>query len=318
MRRFTHTDLESEVLEVMIGEHCTRIEVLPRMGANLVSLRVEGRELIHFDPAGVLREPSHMTGCFQMFPTPCLLTGGRYTFGGREVVQRKRGADYPSHGLVRDETFAITKTDAELTARLEWGEGDPVYEGFPWEGSLTTVFRPLARGLEITWVFENRSSSPAPAGYGLHPFWVIPGDRADVSVKVPADYRFALVDYESQTPTGKLIPVGGTHYDLRDWRSLEKLDTDDIFWPKPAQEEAGVAYWSEGIRVAIQCSDNMRHLVCYSPMGRPFVCVENLSCAPDAHNLHTTGREEMAGLAIVAPGEKLEGWVRYQVEPITG
>ncbi len=318
MVRFTHTDLEAEALEVAIGEHATQIEVLPRMGANLVSLRVDGRELIHFDPASVLGDALHMTGCFQMFPTPCLLTGGRYAFAGREVVQRKRGVDYPSHGLARDETFAIMKTDTALVARLEWEKGDPVYDGFPWEGSLTTTFRPISRGLEIAWAFANRSSSSAPAGYGLHPFWAIPGDRADVSVKVPADYRFELVDYESQTPTGKLIPVSGTHYDLRDWRSLATLDIDDIFWPKPPQEEAGVRYRSEELRVAIQCSHNMRHLVCYSPVGRPFVCVENLSCAPDAHNLHANGYEEMAGLAIVAPGGKLEGWVRYQVEPITG
>jgi len=315
MRRFTHSDLEAESLEVAIGGHATRIEVLPRMGANLVSLRVDGRECLYFRAESVLGEAPHMEGCFQMFPTPCLLTGGRYVFGGREVHQTKRGAEYAGHGLVRDETFEIEKRETELVARLKWDRGHPVYEGFPWEGSLTTTFRPLARGLEIAWEFENRADSPAPAGYGIHPFWIIPGDRATVSVKAPAKYRFELVDYVSQEPTGKLIPVEGTHYDLRDWRSLETLDIDDIFWPKPAQEEAGVRYAAEGLRLAIQCSENMRHLVCYSPMGRPFVCVENLSCAPDAHNLHAHGFEEASGLSIVPPGEKLEGWVRYTLLP---
>ncbi len=77
-----------------------------------------------------------------------------------------------------------------------------------------------------------------------------------------------------------------------------------------------MAYRGEGLRMAIQCSGNMKHLVCYSPMGRPFVCVENLSCAPDAHHLYARGFEEASGLAIVAPGERLEGWVRYRVEAI--
>ena len=316
MRRFTPTDLESEVLEVTIGGHTTRIEVLPRLGANLVSLVVDGRECLYFDPERVLGESTQMQGCFQMFPTPCLLTGARYTFGGREVRQRKRGENYFGHGLVREETFAITKSSTELTAELEWDRGHPVFEGFPWEGSLTTTFRPFARGLEVAFAFENQSSSPAPAGYGIHPFWVIPGDRAEVEVKVPAEYRFELVDYESQEPTGKLLPVAGTDYDLREWRSLETLDIDDVFWPKPPQEEAGVAYRGEGLRVAIQCSENMRHLVCYSPMNRPFVCVENLSCAPDAPNLHAHGFEEISGLAIVPPGGNLTGWVRYRVEAV--
>jgi aldose 1-epimerase len=285
------------------------------MGANLVSLVVDGRECLYFSPDSVLGESAHMEGCFQMFPTPCLLTGARYIFAGREVLQRKHGESFSGHGLVRDETFAITKHSTELVAQVEWDRPHPVYEGFPWEGSLTTTFRPLALGLEMAWSFENRSSSPAPAGYGIHPFWAIPGDRASVSVKVPAEYRFELVDYESQEPTGKLLPVEGTHYDLREWRSLERLDIDDVFWPKPAEEEAGVAYRDEGLRVAIQCSENMKHLVCYSPMGRPFVCVENLSCAPDAPNLHAHGFAEIAGLAIVPPGEKLEGWVRYVLRP---
>jgi aldose 1-epimerase len=313
MRRFTAEDLESESLEATVDGHTTRIEVLPRMGANLVSLVVDRRECLYFSPDNVLGESAHMEGCFQMFPTPCLLTNARYPFGGREIHQHKRGQSYAGHGLVRDEIFEIEKRGTELVARLEWGPRHPVHDGFPWEGSLTTTFRCLARGLEVAWSFENRGKTPAPAGYGIHPFWVIPGNRASVSVKVPAECRFELVDYESQEPTGELLPVEGTHYDLQEWRSLETLDIDDIFWPKPAGEEAGVAYGEEGLRVAIQCSENMKHLVCYSPMGRPFVCVENLSCAPDAPNLHARGFQEISGLAVVRPGERLEGWVRYKV-----
>ena len=68
------------------------------------------------------------------------------------------------HGLVRDETFAIAKTGTELVASLEWDDRHPVYEGFPWEGKLTTTFRAISRGLEIHWSYENRADSPAPAG----------------------------------------------------------------------------------------------------------------------------------------------------------
>ena len=47
----------------------------------------------------------------------------------------------------------------------------------------------------------------------------------------------------------------------------------------------------------------MKHLICYSPAGKPFVCVENLSCAPDAQNLYAKGFAELSGLSIVAPGQ---------------
>ncbi len=58
----------------------------------------------------------------------------------------------------------------------------------------------------------------------------------------------------------------------------------------------------------------MKHLICYSPAGKPFVCVENLSGAPDAQNLFAKGRTELSGLRVVPPGETLAGWVRYEMQ----
>jgi aldose 1-epimerase len=313
MRKLVPADLQAEALEVTIDGHTTRLEVLPRLGANLVSLQVDGREFLHFDREMLFADPPHMRGCFQMFPSPCRLSNSSYLFQGQEIHQRKHGEDYFIHGLVRDETFALAKTATELVASLEWDRRHPVYEGFPWEGALTTTFRPIARGRQINWAFQNRSDSPAPAGYGLHPFWQIPGARAEAFVTVPAEYRLELVDYTDQRPTGKTIPVAGTHYDLREGRSLLDLYLDDIYWPK-TQDPAEVLFRDEEIRLTLQCSENMKHMVCYSPEGRAFVCVENLSCSPDAQNLYAKGLEELSGLGVVPPGETLSGWVRYQVE----
>jgi aldose 1-epimerase len=118
---------------------------------------------------------------------------------------------------------------------------------------------------------------------------------------------------DAQFPSGKLLPVEGTPYDLRVWRSLAGLFMDDVFYPKPSGAEAGVAFREEGLQLRITAADRLRHLICYSPEGRPFVCVENLTCCPDAQNLHARGFEEVSGLAIVETGGKLEGWVRYEV-----
>ena len=314
MRTITRADLQAESLDVTTDGHRTRLEVLPRLGANLVSLQVDGRELIHFDPEALFAKTVHMQGCFQMFPSPCRLMDCRYTFQGREVHQRKHGQDYFIHGLVRDETFAIAKTPTELIATLEWDREHAVYEGFPWEGKLTTTFRVIRAGLEIHWAFENRADTAAPVGYGLHPFWKIAGDRAQTSVKVPADNRMELGGADAEFPSGKLLPVDGTPYDLRDWRSLDGLYMDDVYFPKPPGTAAGLDFRAEGLRLKITAADSVRHMICYAPEGRPFVCVENLTCAPDAQNLSARGFVEEAGLAVVEPGGKLEGWVRYEVE----
>ena len=314
MRILTRADLQSESLDVTIDGHRTRLAVLPRLGANLVSLQVDGRELLHFDAEALFAETPHMQGCFQMFPSPCRLLDCQYVFQGRTIHQRKHGQDYFIHGLVRDETFAITRTPTELIATLEWDREHPVYEGFPWEGKLTTTFRAVARGLEIHWAFENRADTPAPAGYGLHPFWAITGDRAQTFIKVPAAYRMELQGPDAQFPSGTLLPVDGTRYDLREWRSLADLYMDDVFFPKPPGSVAGLRFDQEALQLRITADDSVRHMICYAPEGRPFVCVENLTCSPDAQNLHGRGFAEEAGLSVVEPGGRLEGWVRYEVE----
>ena len=324
MRPFTPSDLRPETLQATISGHTTRIAVLPRMGANLISFQVDGREFIHFDADRVLADSQQMTGCFHMFPTPCALDKGRYTFQGREVIQQRRGEVINNHGLLRDEVFAIAEGDGELIASLEWAEGDPgrqrscappsVYEGFPWPGRVEIRYRLIARGLEVTFTFQNRGHSPAPVGYGIHPFWQFTCGRADVLVKVPAEYRLALDNYVDQNPTGELIPVEGTKYDLRQPRPLTDLFIDDVFWPRRPEDCAEVAFPEEGLRVRIEASPSLGHLVCYSPENRPFVCIENLTSAPDAQNLHARGYQDLAGLTIVEPSDSMEAWVRYAVE----
>jgi aldose 1-epimerase len=313
MRKFSQADLTPESLSAEIDGRAVAVAILPGMGSNLVSFQVEGREFIHFDAARILADPEAMTGAFQMFPTPCRLTGSRYSFGGKEIRQGKHGEEVSIHGLVRDEQFAVQKTDREIVSTLEIGEGHPVLEGFPFPGRMTTVHRLIAGGLELHFAFENLGDSPAPVGYGLHPFWRIPGKRSGVLVRIPTDNIMELVDL---IPTGKLIPVAGTDYDWREWRSLEGVEIDAVFYPKDPQDTAGITFVDEGIRLVLQASANMRHMICYAPAGQPFVCLENLTCSPDDPNLYSNGFEAESGLAVVPPGEKWSGWIRYRVESV--
>lgn len=314
MRRFTPDDLQPETLEATVEGRAISLSILPRMGANLVSFRVDGREFVHFDAGRILANREDMTGAFQMFPTPCRLTGSKYPFAGREILQRKGGEDVFIHGLVRDEPFASCQTDSSIVSHLDITPSHPVYEGFPFAGRLTTTHRIIPKGMELSFAFENRGDSPAPVGYGLHPFWRLPGKRSDVMVKIPTDNITELVDL---LPTGKLLPVAGTDYDWREWRSLEGVEIDAVFYPKPAEATAGIRFLDEGLQLTLQASPNLRHMICYAPAGQPFVCLENLTCTPDDPNLYAAGFAEVSGMAIVPPGDVWSGWIRYTVEAIS-
>ena len=73
-KRITDDMLVPEKLDAQINGHQVEAQVLSQLGANLASLKVDGRELIYFSKERLLREGFY-NGCFMMFPTPCRLTG---------------------------------------------------------------------------------------------------------------------------------------------------------------------------------------------------------------------------------------------------
>ena len=286
------------------------VEVLPRLGANLASFKVDGHQLIHFDKAPLLADGESYTGCFMMFPTPCRLPGSKYTFQGRRIHQTKHGHDVFIHGLLRDETFAVTRSDNRLTCSIAVDESHAVFEGYPFPCVFSLEFSLLDRGVQIKFDFRNTGAADAPFGFGLHPFWRIPGKRQDVAVQVPCSETLELVDL---IPTGNTEPVTGTDLDLRSFRSLEGLSIDNAFWGRDPAGEQALTFADRGIKLTLESSKIFEHMIAYVPADEPFMCLENLTCCPDAPNVYARGAQEVSGLRIVPPGESLQCWVRFVV-----
>jgi aldose 1-epimerase len=285
--------------------------VQPKCGANLVSLKIDGREYLHYDEAALL-EREFYTGCFIMFPTPCRVPEGRYRFDGREIVQRKRGKLFDIHGLVRDEEFQVSSGDHALRLKLAFSPGHPVYEAFPFRGELNVTMKLVDRGLEYSFEFRNLDERPAPAGFGLHPFWRIPGQRKDMFVRVPCERTMVL---ENLIPTGATREVAGTPLDLRQPRCLEGLELDCVFLGRRGDDPAAIEYRALGKRMTLRADEVFSHQIVYAPAGQPFVCVENLTTAPNAVNLQSIPAE-VSGLRIVGPGEALSGTVHFVVDDL--
>ena len=68
--KITKDMLARETLEVSRKGHTMKIEIMPRLGANLCSFVVDGKELIYWSDDDLLKN-GDMRGCFHMFPTPC-------------------------------------------------------------------------------------------------------------------------------------------------------------------------------------------------------------------------------------------------------
>ena len=281
--------------------------ITPLFGANLVSLKAGGTELIFWDPAALLAGKSH-TGAFNMFPTPCRLDKCSYVFDKRRIRQRKHGQDVFIHGLVRDETFAFCAEPDRVTSWIDIAPGHPVYSGFPFKCRFQVSHLVDEDGLTISFELVNRDTRAIPFGYGVHPFWRILGARKDVALRVPCPY---LLDMANLVPTGGYSSVGDL--DLRTLRSLDGFNCDNVFWPRKLKDTAEIVMAKPGLKVQIAASSNFQHMIVYAPPGKRFVCVENLTSAPNAPNLVSAGHSKVAGMLLAKPGRTVKGWIRYTV-----
>lgn len=281
--------------------------VTPLFGANLVSLKVAGTELIFWDQTGLLAGKSH-TGAFNMFPTPCRLDKCSYTFGKRHIRQRKHGQDIFIHGLVRDEPFAFQAESDRITSWLDIAPGHPIFGGFPFKCRFQVSHVMEEDGMTIGFEVANRDSRAIPFGYGVHPFWRIIGGRKDIALRIPCPY---LLDMANLVPTGGYSPVGAL--DLRVPRTLEGFHCDNVFWPRKLKDTAEIVMAKPGLKIQISASANFPHMIVYAPPGKKFVCVENLTSAPNAPNLAAAGHAKVAGMLVAKPGQTVKGWIRYTI-----
>ena len=305
------TDFSKKVFQAeKVSNRRIEIEVLPRLGANLTSFKVDGQQLTYFDKEKLLVEDFY-SGCFMMFPTPCRLTDSQYNFQGKHVRQTKHGEVVDIHGLIRDEAFEASHSDGSLLCSIDIDKDHPVHEGYPFPCRFSLDFSPLERGMQIKFKYENTGTEKAPFGFGLHAFWGVPNNkRENVFIQVPCSQSLELVNL---IPTGNALPVEGTKLDLQAFRCLGDLDIDMAFWNIDRNSAQAIQYKDLGIQLTLQSSDIFEHMIVYSPADAPFVCMENLTCCPDAPNVYAKGKEKLSGLRVVSPGQTLEGRVKYVI-----
>lgn len=287
-------------------------QITPECGANLVSFKVGDIELIHW--AGRAPEADDdWTGAFPMFPTPCRLANSSYDFEGKHITQKKHGEDVFIHGLIRDEIMQYKNDGDNITSWIDITPDHPVYEGFPFACTFTTTHALNGNTLTVSFKVENKDNCNIPFGYGIHPYWRIQGERKDVSVRIPCD---STLDLENLVPTGGSSPVEGTDLDLRTLSNIENLFIDNAFLVRKPGDAAEIVFSAIGKRLVINASDNFPHMIVYAPEGESFLCVENLTTCPNAPNLVSDGKGDIATMLTVAPGETVEGWIKYTIEDV--
>ncbi len=288
-----------------------RLQVAPDVGASIVDLSLERggslTPLLRRAPEPLLR--SSDAASFLLVPYSNRLRDGRFRFEGRsyELHHPKKDA---IHGDVRDRSWQVTHCcDHGCTLSFDSRAFRDVHFPFPF---LAEVAYRLENGVfSNTLRVVNAGPTRMPAGLGFHPYF----NRALGGAHEEVELELAVRGVYPGSPELPALPIGPpvALKPEQDFSKLRPLDVvlDDCFagWDGHAEIR-----WPESrVRLVMEASAHLRHVIVYSPEGEPFFAVEPVSHANDGFNLLAAGQSG-TGVVVLAAGESLEASFSLRVE----
>lgn len=284
------------------------VQVCPDVGGAVLSFRrrtERGMVPILRDPM-----PDALSGrdargmaCYPLLPYSNRIADGRFAWQGETHQLDHNFGRHPHtiHGVGWQQRWRGTGTGVAATLRLSY---DPEDSGlFTWPFALQASLRYLLdpQGLTVAMAVENTDHRAWPAGLGLHPYF-----PRDPGLRIGFEAGDVWTVDANSLPIAPGAPPGPWRFDPA--RTIAPPPLDNCFegWNGTATLSDDAA----GHRVTLTADDKFRHLIVYTPDGKPYCAVEPATHLPDAVN-----REGDHGLRVLRPGEKLEGTVRFQIDP---
>jgi aldose 1-epimerase len=258
------------------------VELAPAAGGSVARFTVDG--------ADILRPGTGSSGAlYPLVPFSNRIRDGRLVFEGEEfqLTRNRSGVRHPMHGDGWAHAWDVVKSDATSAeiAYLHERAGDA--GGWPFRYRAVQSYRLADDRLTLRLALENLEDRPVPAGIGLHPFFVRDPDT-ELSCRTQAVW---LSDAEVLPIERIAVPPD---WDFGTGRPVDSVVLDNCFdgW----DGRATIVWPRRRLRLDLDASVALHHLVIYVPPGRPFFCVEPVS--------HANGQ---VGLAPLGPGGTLAG-----------
>lgn len=240
-----------------------------------------------------------------LMPWPNRVRDGKYSFAGtaQQLPLSEPGRHNASHGLVRWAAWHLVRRSAsEITV----GHRLMPQPGWDWPLHLELTYSLSDGGLTVTPVATNIGDSPAPFGYGAHPFLTLGKERVDNwTLAIPA--ATVLTVDEQLIPTGK-VPAAEAGVDFRSPRTIGDTALDIAY--TELTPEADAATWQVSVasgerRVTLWADASAyRYVQVFTGDSLPSaqrrvsgVAVEPMTCPPNAL---ATGE----ALIVLQPGQR--------------
>ena len=294
------------------NEHL-RCRIDAEAGASVVTLAAQLADtwvpLLRDTPAEAVRSGnSSAMASFVLLPYSNRIADARFTFDGKAyalVANTPEG--HAIHGDVRKRPWRVTDvgpTWVRLRFESQWFRD--IAFPFPFHANLRYAVDGV--GFRADLEIENAGTERMPAGMGHHPYFNRVLLDADEQVELQANVRREYAGLVPTAPAGPLSP----RHDFGHPRALGDADIDCCF---AGWDGTAVITWpGSRVRAEIDCDPPLRHLILYTPPGKPFFALEPVSNANNGFNLFAAG-DAGCGVRVLEPGESMSGAFRIQVVP---
>ncbi len=287
-----------------------RLTLNPRVGASVVSLMIrddDQRWTPVFRTMPKDSDSASDAGSFAMLPWTNRIKDARFAFNGQTHTLRPNASDSTAiHGFARDLPWTIADR-SPITARFVF-DSRPLSKdtiNYPFNFGAVVRFEIRPQGVEIDLSLTNLDDRPIPVGCGHHPY-------IHRHLFSDADNLHVKLDVAGRYPTNGCIPIGEPETDaictsLANGDPIANPGLDDVF-----SGFGGVAVFdwaASNVRMTMRCTDNLNHVVIYTPRlddgsADEFVCVEPTTMVNDGFNRHAEGSTS-TGVIILNPNETL-------------
>lgn len=268
----------------------------PETGGSVVSWTIAGRPILRAANTDAI--DARGNACYPLVPFSNRVANRRFSFAGQDYELPALLGGWAIHGA----GWQCAWTPGDQGMALDYPGG--VLWPFAFRAEQDFDLGPTS--LSITMRITNTHDAPAPAAIGLHPFFF-----RDAATRLQVTARSVWQN------GGDQIPVANTAvpsvWDFSTERELADVEIDNCFagW----DGTASLTWPDRHERVRIHATAPLRHLVIYVPHGMPFTAIEPVSNMNDGLNHMNTADDH--GMAVLAPGETLEGRITMIVEPLT-
>jgi aldose 1-epimerase len=294
---------------VTLENDVLRIAVLPEAGASVVELsyRLAGGwtpAMRPTPPEAIESRNSSDMASFVLAPYSNRIRDAHFVFQGHEYALRPNTADgHTIHGDVRKRAWKVATVAADR-ARFSFDSRAFPDLNFPFPFAVELTYALAGDRLETEAVLTNTGDAPMPAGIGFHPYFQRSLGAADEAVEIEARVGGAYPELLPKTGPRPLEP----REDFSRSRPIGDTDLDTCFagWDGRAR----ITWPKSGVVAEIEADAPLRHLILYTPPGKPFFAVEPVTNANDGFNLFAKAVPD-SGVEVLAPGEALR--VRFGI-----